>query len=110
MKSFDIKKLLSHAHLHRRGEFPTIGEKARHDWKVILISFFLIVTALIITHSLLFVRVERGEFLNPSSEEVVTEDAVSREELEGAVQFFEEREMRLEALRVEKPVVVDPSW
>ena len=110
MKSFNFKKILSQAHLHKRGEFPTIGEKARHDWKGILISFFLIVAALITTHTLLFVRVDRGEFLNESSEEIITEETVSREGLEKVVQFFEERQMKLEALRAEKPIVVDPSW
>ncbi len=110
MKSLDMKQLFSQIHLPKREEFRTIGEKARHDWKFILISFFLLGGAFVTTHSLLFIRVDRGEFLNSAPEETSSEEMVKREDLERVIIFFEEKESQFETLRSGMPVVVDPSW
>lgn len=111
MKIPDIKKILSRIRFPRLADYRTISDKAHHDWKIIIVLFIIFSLATIAGNFLFFQQVDRGAlFIQPSGEvPAANADVVSKKNLEDTVQFFRERQARLEDLKTIKPSVPDPS-
>jgi len=109
MESINIKKILSKIRIPKRKEFRTISAKSHHDWKMILILFFVLSLLFVVGNTYFFFKINKGEiFINPT-EEAGEEGVISEKKLEGAVDFFEDRQIRLERLQSEIPTIIDPS-
>lgn len=111
MKTLNFKKIISKIHLPRVTDFRTIGDKAHHDWKIIIVLFIIFSLVTIFGNYLFFQEVDDGSIFvqTETVESTVNTDVVSKKNLEDTVQFFKERQARLEDLKTIKPSVPDPS-
>ncbi len=109
MKSIDFKKIFLKIKAPKRKEFRTISSKAHHDWKFILISFFILSTLVVSLNTYIFFEISKGEIFVKEIESGLGSEVISEKNLENAVRFFEERQIRFDRLQIEKPVIPDPS-
>jgi hypothetical protein len=111
MKIPDIKKILSRIRIPRLADYRTISDKAHHDWKIIIVLFMLFSLGAIAGNYIFFEQVDNGALFveTAAGESAESIDVVSKKNLEDTVQFFKEKQARLEDLKTMKPSVADPS-
>lgn len=93
----------------RKGEYRTISAKAHHDWKIMVIVCICGIFVAIAWNVYLFFQIDGGIELSSGETENTSSEVVSKKNLEDTVQFFKERQARLEDLKTIKPDVTDPS-
>lgn len=109
MKNIDIKNLFSLLRAFKRREFRTISSKARHDWKIMVVSFLFLAFVVIVGHFLFFRQIESGKIYTQMIVEDKSPVTVSKDTLEETVIFFGERKTHLDELQMGREVVTDPS-
>ncbi len=109
MKSFDIKKILNSIHLPQRHEYKTISSKAHHDWKMMVLSCFVLSAFSIAGNIYFFAKINNGSLFSAEAAAEPVSDVVSKKNLEDTVVFFKNKQARFEDLKTLKPSVVEPS-
>ena len=109
MKNFNLHIIIEKFQAMRHGEYRTISAKAHHDWKIMVMSFTVLVGITITINIYLFLQINSGTSLGGGQTVATSTGVVSKKNLEETVQFFQERKARLEDLKTIKPDVVDPS-
>jgi len=109
MKPFDIKKLFSKLPTFKKLEFRSVSAKAHFDWKVMIILFFFIWIGIIVYSTKIFFDVDKGAFFTTETSEIQTTPIINKKTLEAVVSIFEEKNKKIEELKVSSPSVPDPS-
>jgi hypothetical protein len=109
LKSFNAKKFFSKFRIPERKEFRTISAKSQHDWKLIVISFFILSFVAIAGNVYLFLEINSGGLFVSSTITATSSEVVSKKNLEDTVSFFNNRQARLDDLKKNKPNFPDPS-
>lgn len=87
----------------------SLQERIQRDWKIMLITFVVLLLAVFAFDGYLLVRVNRGDFFlsgNTSAENINT---IDRKVLLDASNFFDERQKEYEAFQNSGIVEIDPS-
>jgi hypothetical protein len=109
MKSFDFKKLTASLKLPKRGEYKSISAKAQHDWKIMLVSFFVLWIIIISLSMFLFFQIEGGKIFQTNAQQVENKPVINKAVLEDVVNSFEAKKARGEGLKTQKLNIPDPS-
>ncbi len=93
-----IKKIAGKFSFRKRSEFNTIGEKANHDWKYMLIVFTCL-TIISISGSLyIFVKINKGEIFLVEKKAESKEVSIDDKRLKTVTEMFEIRNMEFQKL------------
>jgi len=109
MKSFDIKKLFTKLSTFKKLEFRSVSAKAHFDWKVMIILFFFVWIGIILYSTKVFFDVDKGTFFTTEKVEVQTTSIINKKTLDTVVKVFEEKNKKMEELKISSPSVADPS-
>lgn len=109
MKSFDFKKITASLKFLKRGEYKSISAKAEHDWKIMLVSFFVLWIIIISLSMFLFFQIEGGQIFKTDVPQVENKPAINKVVLEDVVNSFEAKKVRGEGLKNQKLNIPDPS-
>lgn len=95
----------------RRAESVTaqFGRDARADWQLVFIVFLLINLILFTGNAFVYRQVNDGEIFQLPKREALLLQVLSREELRGAINFFDTKKQRLEELRVKPLNIAGPG-
>jgi len=107
MKSINLKKYLGR--LTFRREFRTISSKAHHDWRIMLVFFFLLWIATVLGSLYIFVQIDRGDIFVAENKQEENPVTISKKLLEDTVEVFEGRKIKLEQLETKRSSLSDPS-
>lgn len=107
----NIKKYFSGISLKstRRREYKTIGEKAHHDWKYILIFSILATICVIGLGVFVFIKVGKGEIFSVVYKKEEIRSSISEKRISDVIEQFENRRNHLESLKSNPPTSTDPS-
>lgn len=107
----NIKKYFSSISLKspKRAEYKTIGEKAHHDWKYILIFFILATFCAIGIGVFIFIKVGKGEIFSVVYKKEEIRSSISERRISDVIEQFESRRAHLESLKNNPPKSIDPS-
>lgn len=113
MKNFsqNLKKYFSGISFKspRRRDYKTIGEKAHHDWRYILIFFILATFCAIGLGAFIFVKVGKGEIFSVVNKKEEIRSSISEKRIADVIEQFENRRTHLESLKNSPPKSIDPS-
>jgi len=108
-KNISVKELWAKISIRRKTEFKAVGEKAEHDWHMILSVFTLLVVVSLAVNLYIFVKVHEGKIFTRDIESESAPSLIDKLSLENEIEHFEERKARFEALRANPPAFPDPS-
>jgi hypothetical protein len=92
-----------------QGRRALFGSDPREDWKRLLIIFGVINLLIIIWSGYLFWQINQGNIFEVAPTSNVGADTATRNQLKKILTIYDGRESQFEALRVTKPVTVDPG-
>lgn len=106
MFKLNLKKIKIPKNLFKR-EYKAISDKARHDWKIMIIFFLLVYVAITIVNFFIFFEIDKGEIFSVSPQSETRENSVNKKLLEETVNIFESKRIKFENLR--SVSIPDPS-
>lgn len=106
-EKLDIKKFFGK--LNKKKTFHYIHGlfHPRHDWSILLVIFFIIISLGCIFNFYLFLRIAAGDIFRTEAE-AITVETLDREAIQGMINLFEERAKHLEELKSNPIKVPDP--
>jgi len=109
MKSFDIKKIKFHFALPKRREYRSVGAKAHHDWKTMLVFFFFLWVVVVSLSMFLFFQIEGGKIFKTDIPKTENRPVINKKTLNDVVNSFEAKKTLAEELKTKKIEIPDPS-
>lgn len=109
MQAPNFKKIFKKISFKKRGEFRTIGEKADHDWKYILLGFFFLTAVSFGVGLYVFVKINKGEIFTINETSENSQKTINQKELNEASTFFKDRQNHFFEIQSNPAVVQDPS-
>ena len=85
------------------------GERAAHDWRLMLLVFVLILLVVVSVDGYLLSRINRGDFFETVSITETNVEARNRKSLIDAANFFQARKERYQNFLSSPTVEIDPS-
>ena len=79
------------------------------DWKIILFIFSITNIIIAIFSAYLFLQINKGEIFLVEPTQTTIADTIDREALTETLLLFEKKTLNLEALKRNRPTLVDPS-
>lgn len=108
LKNLDLKNIFSKSK-EPQSDFPNLSMKAAHDWKMILLIFFVLMFVVVGLNLLLFIKISEGEAFGKNISSGSEEATIDISSLGGIVSSFEEKEKRTELIIEESTASIDPS-
>jgi len=109
MQFVTFKKIAKKFSFKKRSEFRAIGEKADHDWRYILLTFFFLTIASLGAGFYIFVKISNGEIFTIADTGGTVQQTINQKELDNAITFFEERRKHFLELQNNPLLLDDPS-
>lgn len=110
LQNINIKEIIGKIkNLFLKKEYRTISDKARHDWKSMMIGFFVAGIILVVVSTMLFFRVSSGEQFIPDAYIATETKPFDEKALLESVEEFRNKKVHLEDLKQNPPQVSDPS-
>jgi hypothetical protein len=108
MKDIRIKEIFSKL---KRGptEYRTVSSKAHHDWKFMIIFFFLAWILIMAGSMYIFIEISRGEIFTVSALSNDKKNTLDKKVLESTVDYYESKKVKLNELKTVRSTTPDPS-
>lgn len=81
----------------------------RHDWKYILVFFFVAIACSILIHWVIYIQAELGVWLNKEATPVKMNMSIQHSDLNEVVEIFEAKESHFDFIKKNPTTVSDPS-
>lgn len=99
MKNINLlSKISNHIHLKRGGKFLGFGVSAYTDWKIIFVSFVVLVSAVIVVCVAVFLRIDKGEIFEIKRSEVAKENSLDINLLRSTTSYYQAKEKEFERI------------
>lgn len=109
MKIPDIKRIIKRLAQHQDKDKFKIEMTPHRDWRILVITFAVLVVAVGFASFYIFVQIERDEIFIAKEGEKAHARIFNTQKLKDTIKTFEEKKATLEILRTERPPIIDPS-
>jgi hypothetical protein len=109
MRDINIKKILQKLSFIKKGEYRSISSKVHHDWKIMLITFFVLWVFIIILSTFFFSEISKGEIFTNQSNPTDAKLILDTKSLNDTVTLFESRIQNINDVKTQKMSIPDPS-
>ncbi|MEK7179852.1 MAG: hypothetical protein AAB706_00065 [Patescibacteria group bacterium] len=106
-EKLDIKKFFKKVSKKKTFHYVHGQFHPRHDWSILIVIFFIIISFGFIFNFYLFLRIAAGDIFRTETEAVKVE-TLDREAIQGMVNLFKERARLLEELKSNPIEIPDP--
>ncbi|HEY4490263.1 MAG TPA: hypothetical protein VJC12_03360 [Candidatus Paceibacterota bacterium] len=104
----DFKKFKLPKKFFKKRDYKTLSDKARHDWRGLLIIFLIIYILVILANIYIFWQVN-GSTYEASYAETQNYISVDEKQLKETVDKFESRKIKLDQIKKTGVNIPDPS-
>ncbi|MBI5816955.1 MAG: hypothetical protein HZB09_00855 [Candidatus Yonathbacteria bacterium] len=109
MRTPNIKKIFKGI-IQRQDKDKFKTEMTPHrDWRILVIAFAVFVIGVGVASFYIFVQIDRDEIFVAKEGEKASTKTFNTQKLKDTIKAFEQRKTVLEALRAERPHIIDPS-
>lgn len=109
LKNFNLKKITEKFFRNKSKASETGEINTRRDWNILLVFFAVAVVISIAFGSYVYWKISKGSLFVASGVNESPIETINRSELKKTVDYYEEKSLSFEELKVKKPQYVDPS-
>lgn len=104
-----ITSLFSKFKISRGGHLMGFGTSPENDWKILLMSFMVLLIFTLGTCRYFFFKVNNGEFLVLTDEEKTPSSTFNLNRVRQTINYYESKSQELEKIKITPEVILDPS-